>query len=147
MYRTVYVSSNSRIFSQDDIKDILDVSRANNARRGITGALLYHQRNFMQILEGDRETIEALYDRIKEDPRHKHVIQLLAYDCEDRLFADWSMGYVNPGELDSADEQVVQGIWSLCARLGGAEQPDPRIRTLVRSFTRSFGEHHIFNDS
>ncbi len=57
MFFLVYVSSAVRPFSRVDLDDLLATSRANNARVGITGMLLYKDGNFMQVLEGDEEAV------------------------------------------------------------------------------------------
>ncbi|MEM7363377.1 MAG: BLUF domain-containing protein, partial [Pseudomonadota bacterium] len=41
---------------------------------GVTGMLLYHEGSFLQALEGDRAVVEALYERIEEDPRLHHLM-------------------------------------------------------------------------
>lgn len=141
MYRTVYVSSASRDFEESDIRYILEQSHRNNAARGMTGALLFHEGNFLQILEGERETVEALYALIARDPRHRGVLRLLGYDCDTRLFAQWTMGFADPAALQNADAGIVQSLWTLCDELGGAEQSDARIRTMVGTFASSFERH------
>ena len=50
---------------------------------------------FLQVLEGGRSQVSALYNRISADPRHRDVV-LLSYDeIGERSFAGWSMGQVN----------------------------------------------------
>lgn len=138
MYRTVYVSSASRGSEEKDIRQILEQSHRNNAALGVTGALLFHDGNFLQILEGERDAVEALYARIGRDPRHRGMLRLLGYACDTRLFAQWTMGYADPAALQGAEPGIVQSLWTLCSELGGAEQGDARIRTMVGTFMRSF---------
>lgn len=67
----------------------------NNRRLDITGLLLYGGGHFMQLLEGEREVIEDLFERICSDPRHHDVHRLLTFPVENRLFDDWSMSLLN----------------------------------------------------
>lgn len=92
-HQLVYVSIATRDFDQDDLRDILEVSRKNNAEQGITGLLLYSNRNIVQVLAGARENLEQLFEKIRRDSRHRQVT-LLSFDpAPERKFKDWSMGY------------------------------------------------------
>ena len=46
-----YVSSAVRKLDDHELLEVLRVARKNNERLGVTGMLLYHDGNFMQILE------------------------------------------------------------------------------------------------
>ena len=93
MIYLVYASSAVRLFTPEELTDLLAVSRVNNARAGITGMLLYKGGNFLQVLEGDEQPVEALHAKILRDPRHKGVITLLRGPLEERAFPGWSMGF------------------------------------------------------
>jgi hypothetical protein len=73
------------------IRSILAASRVNNARVGVTGALMFNAGCFAQVLEGPSAAVEATFERIQQDERHGEV-SLLAYDAvEARLFTEWPM--------------------------------------------------------
>ena len=94
MLRLVYVSSATVPFDDADLEALLEVSRANNARNGITGVLLYHQGSFLQVLEGEPAAVRALHARIRRDPRHHGVLDVLEEHDDERTCPDWAMGYV-----------------------------------------------------
>ena len=71
MIQLAYLSSSPAMLASTDVKQILAVSRINNERRDVTGMLLYRQGNFLQIIEGERDTVEALFKIIARDPRHR----------------------------------------------------------------------------
>ena len=50
------------------IADILLTSRRNNGELEVGGALLATDRGFAQVLEGERDAVEATYGRIVRDP-------------------------------------------------------------------------------
>lgn len=89
----VYFSTSSWLFTPEDIEDILQQSRSWNAQVGITGVLLYMHGHIIQVLEGDKAAVDALFERIRKDTRHKQVICVLNQSIEARLFSQWSMGY------------------------------------------------------
>ncbi|MFG5120397.1 BLUF domain-containing protein [Methylorubrum sp. POS3] len=83
------------------IRSILAASRVNNARVGVTGALMFNAGCFAQVLEGPSAAVEATFERIQQDERHGEV-SLLAYDAvEARLFTEWSMAYVGASKADA----------------------------------------------
>ena len=77
-----------------EVARILAASRRNNRDLQVGGVLHYGQGYFFQALEGERETVDELYKRITQDPRHRDVKVLSYSDVEERFFADWSMKYV-----------------------------------------------------
>lgn len=93
VYQLVYASTAARPMREDDLLDLLRTAREKNARLEVTGLLLYRNGAFLQVLEGDQETVDALYATIRADPRHTDVIQLLAHDIPHREFPDWAMGF------------------------------------------------------
>ena len=89
----VYFSKSVRPFDENDLSAILQKSHQNNAKTGITGVLLYVRGSIIQVLEGEKAALEALYKRIEQDRRHVEVAQVLNRPIARRLFANWSMGY------------------------------------------------------
>lgn len=93
VYHLVYVSAEAVPFTTDMLVDLLDRAREQNAAAGITGLLLHKERNFVQVLEGPRAAVTALYDRICRDPRHRNPIVLDEGEFPGRQFGEWSMGF------------------------------------------------------
>lgn len=96
----VYVSYATHKMSASDLKDILEKSRANNRTKSITGMLLYREGYFIQVLEGEKEPVTALFETIKADPRHKGVLIITQRNIEKRDFSEWSMGFKNLDDVD-----------------------------------------------
>lgn len=78
-------------FSFDQVDEILRVSRRNNARDGLTGALIYDNTTFLQWLEGSEDSIRQVFGRISRDSRHSGIRLLTVRKLQDRWFPDWSM--------------------------------------------------------
>lgn len=89
----VYCSSATHPFSEQELAELLAVSRARNSAHDITGMLLYRGGEFVQILEGSRSDVEALMEKIGRDPRHRDVRVLLEEPLHERRFDEWTMGY------------------------------------------------------
>lgn len=91
----VYASAATRNVDEQELADILAVSRANNTAKGVTGILLFLEGSFLQVLEGVPDTVTELYDTIALDSRHDDVVLLMRRMVEERGFGEWSMGYVD----------------------------------------------------
>ncbi|MDG4649719.1 BLUF domain-containing protein [Roseibacterium sp. SDUM158017] len=99
VHQIAYVSASHGPLDEDALSAILDVSRRNNERDGITGVLLYHDRIFFQTLEGSEAELDACFGRIRQDPRHSAVSVMWQGEAERREFPDWTMGYAGPAEI------------------------------------------------
>jgi len=95
MLSLIYVSSSIKLLNDAELLDILKVSRENNGSKDITGLLLYKSGNFMQALEGPDEIVNALYEKIKADPRHKDVSVISREQITSRQFSKWEMAFTN----------------------------------------------------
>jgi len=105
-YRLVYHSLN-RIAGSDEqvaaeINQILAVSRTNNEKVGVTGALMFNSGYFAQVLEGSQGAIEATFERIQRDERHGEVTLLEFAPVEGRGFSNWSMAFVGSSAAENA---------------------------------------------
>jgi hypothetical protein len=98
-----YVSSATHLLDNAELAAILEVSRRNNERDGISGMLLYKGGNFMQTVEGPEEAIEFLRARIDNDPRHHGLVMLIDGSREQRLFDGWTMGFRELGGAELID--------------------------------------------
>jgi hypothetical protein len=106
MLSLIYVSSAVHPFSTADLSRLLEISRSNNARRRVTGMLLYKDGNFMQAIEGEQSDVCALFAKLKLDPRHGGFLTLLEEEIPERQFQDWSMGFTN---LDDPAVNLLDG--------------------------------------
>lgn len=89
----IYVSTSTKDMTEDDILSILDVSRMRNQEDGITGMLIYRQGAFIQVIEGQAESVDSLMDRVMRDTRHTSISIIERCVIPVREFAEWSMGY------------------------------------------------------
>ncbi|MEH0759927.1 BLUF domain-containing protein [Vibrio sp. 16] len=101
LVRLIYASTVCDNLTQNDIEELLSISKKNNASVGVTGLLLFSQDYFLQCLEGSRSQVNAIYQHILNDRRHKKVILLEYTEVAEREFGEWSMGYVPNIELTS----------------------------------------------
>lgn len=100
LVRLLYASRATQFVSQEVLQDILKKARENNPSNGLTGALCHSGEIFLQVLEGGRAEVNAIYGKILRDPRHKDVVLLEYGEITERHFNQWTMGQVNLSKLN-----------------------------------------------
>jgi Sensors of blue-light using FAD len=84
------------------ISDILETAYRFNQLHGITGALIFDTEWFVQVLEGERDAVWPLFQRIAADRRHSRVTPVeITWDAR-RQFGDWWMGWSRRTTHDAA---------------------------------------------
>jgi len=113
MLQVVYASAATISFTEKDLMKLLELARARNTAAGISGMLLYHNKSFLQVLEGPREQVDALFTKIEKDPRHKNCLVLLRTEIQEKEFKNWSMGFVDTSKLAAQFEGFVDYVTQL----------------------------------
>lgn len=102
LVRCLYASRPAKPLPADMLDEILDQSRRNNPRRGITGLLCFTNDVFVQVIEGNRDEVCELFNAIVRDDRHSNVRLLVYEEIAERRFGSWTMGQVNVEHLNPA---------------------------------------------
>lgn len=102
MIRLLYASRASQALTPKTMDEILQKSRKNNPANGITGILCHSGEVFLQVLEGGRSQVNALYSMIVSDNRHKDVTILHYEEVTERCFSGWTMGQVNLSKVNAS---------------------------------------------
>lgn len=149
LYRVLYCSRNCLAGDANEvegqIRSILAASRANNARDGITGGLLFSKGCFAQVLEGAPNAVEAAFERIQCDERHSDVIVLEAGPVAARMFPDWSMAFT--GGLAAASP-LVEGALAdaFSGRPGTGSRVLDVLKGVVMRETQGLGPQPEYDD-
>jgi len=107
VFQLGYASAATHPFSDEELVELLAKSRASNAERDVSGLLLYHEGSFLQVLEGERSVVEAVFDKIGKDPRHTDKLLLFRREGVERCFDEWTMGF---HQLKAGAGQVPSGL-------------------------------------
>lgn len=100
LVRCLYASRTVGPLTPEVMDSILEQSRRNNPRLGITGLLCVSGDVFIQVLEGGRDVICDLYKTIVGDTRHANVRLLVYEEITERRFGNWTMGHVNIAKVN-----------------------------------------------
>ncbi|MBQ4813929.1 BLUF domain-containing protein [Pseudoalteromonas luteoviolacea] len=94
MFQLVYISKAKKRHTELELAKMMNKFRQRNVANGITGLLLYDGRGtFIQLLEGKKEEVRALFEVISKDPRHERINKLHEQAVPERVFAHWKMGF------------------------------------------------------
>lgn len=94
LHEVIYTSLETEPFDTPSLERLLDRSRERNRPAGITGMLLYHEGEFLQVLEGPEQAVQDTFNRIAADPRHTNIQVIIRRPVVARSFDHWSMGFV-----------------------------------------------------
>ncbi|MCX8115339.1 MAG: BLUF domain-containing protein [Burkholderiaceae bacterium] len=100
LVRLLYASRTADAVTHEVIESILAQSRKHNPELGITGILCHGGDVYMQVLEGGRDAVNGLYNKIVRDKRHRDVVLLHYEEVTERRFAGRTMGQVNLAKVN-----------------------------------------------
>lgn len=113
IHQLAYLSTAKYPLPEAFLQQILVTSRTRNAADGITGLLIYHDRLFFQVLEGEKAAVLACYARIERDGRHGEPTRMLEREVEHRAYPDWSMGYASSSDLTDRASLAIRDLGAL----------------------------------
>ncbi len=119
-YAICYVSTASEDVEIEEIKDLLDKTAQYNNKHDIRGVFLYAEGNFFQILEGEKDLVEELFEEIKKDDRHKNIIQVVGKNMKHGAFDGFKAEMVK--ESQKLDHELVKEYMEQVEGLDGQTQ-------------------------
>jgi hypothetical protein len=132
----VYVSSRKSSCTDQEIEKILAACQRNNPHAEATGVLLYSKDKFIQYLEGDAKQLLALYDKIKQDPRHEKVRMISYGPIKEKAFPSWHMAtkQLSTAQLDFRTDITPQDKNIFNQLLKGEQQEGDKVLSLLKQF-------------
>lgn len=101
-HRIVFYSRNETKFTGSTMKEfvrgVLDSCARHDRSSGLTGALLFNESFFVQVMEGDATALSAKMWSLAEDKRHSLMVIMAAGCVPKRSFLTWSVGYAGRSE-------------------------------------------------
>ena len=137
LYELLYTSVSTQNMDAEELLSLLDQARIKNARLGVTGLLVYHNREFMQLLEGEKDVVLPLWKTIQADDRHTSARSIYEGALDQRGFANWSMGF---RDLDSESTEALEGF-SSCLDEGFTSDVLAKDPSVARRLMATIGEY------
>ncbi|WP_181566735.1 BLUF domain-containing protein [Aequorivita sp. CIP111184] len=88
-----YLSKQTEALKNSELEELFKYILAINPTLNITGALLYNNNFFLQVLEGNKETVNELFATIRKDKRHKNILIILDQKIENRIFENYEANF------------------------------------------------------
>ncbi len=99
MLKSLLYVSRSRLDSLESavqVADIVGSARPRNESLGVTGALIFTEASFAQVIEGSGAALDELMGSILKDNRHDDIRIISICEIEERRFGQWWMAYSGP---------------------------------------------------
>lgn len=99
----IYNSAATKHFSDEELLELLEAARNNNAARNVGGMLLYVDECFFQVLEGEQEQVSEIVEAIRADTRHDKITEIINEPIAKRSFQEWTMGFAQVSHEDLSE--------------------------------------------
>lgn len=96
LYSITYVSTAVHKLSKEQLSSLTQKANLRNKSLGVAGLLLYSDGNFMQCLEGSKESIDRLMQSIASDHRHGGLLVLWEGEIPNRAFVEFGLATRSP---------------------------------------------------
>ena len=134
LHHLIYLSRATEPFSDHDLETLLAQARRNNSAQHITGALVYGNGQFAQIIEGEQRVLEDLYNRLLLDPRHSQVTKFADKAIATRSFGEWSMAFQAASTAQLQGQPGYVALDALNLEPAGLSATDTQLLGMIASF-------------
>jgi len=124
-----YVSKATHDMGLSSLVHLFDVSHKWNQGHELTGALFYESGHFAQIIEGRREDVLFIWEKIQKDDRHKILHQIEFEEIDQRLFPNWALRFYG-------GDQIAKDVPHLVGLLDGLPSHDVELLRIMRSVAK-----------
>lgn len=137
LHQVIYSSKAAEPMSAASLQKILDDARTGNEARDITGALVYADGVFLQILEGEKGIVRYVMENIERDTRHHSVKIFFEADVEARAFESFRMAYLTPSTEEMSDWAGLEGTATIDSILAHVHQDMDRMPRILVSIVEA----------
>lgn len=138
--RYMYISHAVTPFSRDDLAALALLGQRENARRGITGILVYTDGHFLQMIEGPQNDIGQLKTNLQRDRRHDNITELIDEPVERRLFDGWTLATENLFNRSDSSGDFSLEVARRLARVAHSDS-DFQVLGMLSRFWQDFSGH------
>ena len=125
MYEAIYVSTLAPELPINSVADIARKARIANLRQEISGLLIFDGMRFCQQLEGMKQQVLALMEKIRHDPRHINVKIVHHGELASRRFNSFRLGYTSAEDPEVLERlEKLQGLAAVSAFVALLSQVD-----------------------
>lgn len=108
LYHLIYTSKATEQFKTKELDSLMKQARFNNFIYQVTGLLLYGEAQFIQVLEGEKNNIDVIMDKITQDKRHTQIDIITYQPIHERAFDSWNMGLALLSQQNALQKKLIQ---------------------------------------
>jgi hypothetical protein len=98
--RVIYTSQATYGINKNSLAEIIRKASNHNIRDQITGALLFVDDHFLQVLEGDADGLSLCLKRIAKDDRHTNIKVREDLEIQAKVFPSYWMAMKDKSIID-----------------------------------------------
>lgn len=88
-----YLSKHTEVLENSELENLFEFILKKNPTLNITGALLYNNSFFLQVLEGNKNSVKEVFSKIRKDKRHKDILMIFDHKIENRIFQNYEANF------------------------------------------------------
>ena len=134
VYSIIYKSKSKKSFHIDEIRKMLSKAKRFNKVNNITGIILYYKQQFIQLIEGDKKSIESLYKDIQADKRHFDVETIISTTSKQSLWTEWSMAFYDFSDTTDQSDYL-RLLLEASFEDVNSKQKDSMVLKILREYT------------
>ncbi len=135
LHQIIYISTANEELTEECLLALLSKSQKSNKARGITGLLLLSDGNIIQIIEGPKMAVLELYEKIKNDPRHRGVTLMSSRKIDHPDFPNYQMGFRRLNqEIEARHPNFSKIIENGCLNTEVLANTSKLVSTLLKAF-------------
>lgn len=124
-----YVSKATQDMGLSSLVHLFDFAYKWNQKHDLTGVLFYENGYFAQILEGRRQDVLSILEKIQKDDRHKILHQIEFDEIDERIFPNWALRFYG-------GDQISKDVPHLVGVLDGLPSHDVELLRIMRSVAK-----------
>ena len=130
MHHTLcYISKQKDSLSSSNLEDLFQFVVETNTTLNISGVLLHNNNFFLQVLEGDKDSIQDLFAKIRRDQRHHELLLILNQKVENRIFNNYEATF---SVLKSRED--IERLNNYLSTASFKDKYSENIKTLIEPF-------------
>ena len=128
-YTICYLSKKAETLENSELESLFKYISEINPTLNITGALLYNNDFFLQVIEGDKDILKDLFSKIRKDKRHINILMILDQKIENRIFQNYEANF---NIMKTKDD--IERLNTYLSKYDFENKYPKNIRTLIEPF-------------
>lgn len=104
MLRLFFISAATHFKTARELNEIMRASRMRNRAEGVSSLLIYNDGSYAQLMEGPKQAVLNVFERIKKDKRHTGAAIIFQEETDTRITEGWDMQLLPVSKIAADDD-------------------------------------------